>query len=313
MLELAARDPSPVVERFETNLGFLDIREIVLRGNHGLADRLDVFGGSRATAALAQHQLHEEPIDVVATQMRVAVGGEHLEHAIFDLEDRDVERAAAKVVDRDDAAIAAIEAVGERCGCRLVHDAQHFEPGQPAGVARRRSLRVVEIGGHGDDGAIDFEIELTLLAEMIFRALFQFAKHERRDLRRRELTIVQPDADDASGFTANPERQQFRFVSDVINAAAHESLDRVDAPRRSRQQTSLRLAAHEEGPILAERHDRRHERIARRVANHLRHAVAHVRDEAVRRPEIDSYDITHGSRLSAPGSGPRDRWRPTGC
>ena len=105
-----------------------------------------------------------------------------------------------------------VEAVGERCGGRLVDDAQHFEPGQPAGVARRRSLRVVEVGGHGDDGAIDFEIELALLAEMIFRALLQLAKHERGDLRRRELAIVQPDADDAAGFTADPERQQRRLV-----------------------------------------------------------------------------------------------------
>ena len=209
-------------------------------------------------------------------------------------------------------AVAAIETVGERCRSRLVHDAQHFEPGEPAGIAGRCSLRVVEIRGHGDDGAIDFEVELTLLTEMVFSALFQLAEDERGNLRRRELAIVQPNADDPSGFTTNPERQQRRFIADVVDATAHESLDRVDAPRRSRQQPPLRLAADEEGPVLTERHDRRHEPVSRRVADHLRHTVAHVRDEAVRRPEIDSYDFTHGSRLSAPGSGPRDRWRRAG-
>jgi hypothetical protein len=38
-------------------------------------------------------------VEVVAAEVRVAVGRLHLEHAVADLEDRDVERAAAEVVD----------------------------------------------------------------------------------------------------------------------------------------------------------------------------------------------------------------------
>src|SRR4030095_704842 len=152
-------------------------------------------------------------------------GRQHLEDTVLDLEDRDVERAAAKVVDRDDAAVATIETVRERCRCRLLSDAQHFEPGQPAGIARRRALSVVEIRRYGDDGAIDLEVELALLTEMVLGALLQLTENECRDLRRRELAIVETNADHASGLTPAPEWQEPRLIADVVDPATHESLD----------------------------------------------------------------------------------------
>ncbi len=232
--------------------------------------------------------------------MRVAVGGEHLEHAVLDLQDRDVERTAAKVVHRDDAAVAPVEPVRQRCGRRLVDDAKDFEAGESPGVARRGALRVVEVRRHGDDGAIHLEIELALFPEMVFGALPQLAKDERGDLRRGELAVVETDAHDPAGLASDPERQQRRLATDVVDAAAHESLDGVHAPRRRRQQATLRFAAHEERPILTKRHDRRHERIARRVTDDVRHTVAHVCDKTVRRPEVDSYDFTHVFGLQSP-------------
>ena len=152
---------------------------------------------------LAKHELDQQPIDVVAAEMRVAVRRQHLEHAVLDLEDRDVERAAAEVVDRNRAAVLLVEPVGQRRRGRLVDDAQHFEAGEAAGIARGRALRVVEVGRHGDDRAIDLEVELALLAEVIFGAVLQLAQHERGDLRRRELPVAQADADDAAGIAAD--------------------------------------------------------------------------------------------------------------
>ena len=66
-------------------------------------------------------------VEVLAAEEGVAVGRLHLEDAVADLEDRDVEGAAAEVVDRDRAAALLVEAIGERRGRRLVDDAQHFE------------------------------------------------------------------------------------------------------------------------------------------------------------------------------------------
>ena len=132
---------------------------------------------------------------------------EHLEDAVLDAQDRDVEGAAAEVVDRDDAGVPLVEAVGERRRGRLVDDAQHLEAGDAAGVARGGALRVVEVGGHGDDRAIDFGVELALLGEERLGAVLQLAQDERGDLRRRELAVAEADPHDAAGFAADAERK----------------------------------------------------------------------------------------------------------
>ena len=49
-------------------------------------------------------------VEVFAAEERVAVRRLHLEHAVADLENRDVERAAAEVIDRDGAGLAACRA-----------------------------------------------------------------------------------------------------------------------------------------------------------------------------------------------------------
>src|SRR3546814_6903981 len=53
-------------------------------------------------------------VEVLAAEESVAVGRLHLEHAVPDLQDRDVERAAAKVVDGDRLAVLLLKPVGER-------------------------------------------------------------------------------------------------------------------------------------------------------------------------------------------------------
>ena len=106
--------------------------------------------------ALALLELGDDPVDdplveVVAAEVRVAVGRLHLDDALADFEDRDVERAAAEVVDGDRLVLLLVEAVGQRRRGRLVDDAHHLEAGDLAGVLGRLPLRVVEVGRHGDD------------------------------------------------------------------------------------------------------------------------------------------------------------------
>ena len=93
----------------------------------------------------------EQVVDVVAAEVGVAVGRHDLEDALVQLEDGDVEGPPAEVVDGDDSVVLAIEPVGER-GCSwLVHQAQDFESGHAAGIFGGLALRVVEVGGDGDD------------------------------------------------------------------------------------------------------------------------------------------------------------------
>ena len=99
---------------------------------------------------LGDHPVDDRLVEVVAAEVVVAVGCLDLEDALAELEDGDVERAAAEVEDEDRLVGLLVEAVGERGRGRLVDDAEDVEAGDLAGVLRRLALGVVEVGGDGD-------------------------------------------------------------------------------------------------------------------------------------------------------------------
>jgi hypothetical protein len=109
--------------------------------------------------------------------VRVAVGREHLDHALAHLQDRDVEGAAAEVVDGDQLGLVATEAIRQSRGRRLVDDPQELETRDATGVARRLPLGVVEDAG-GDDRL------LNRVAEVLLRDALSRARCE--DLRDRD-------------------------------------------------------------------------------------------------------------------------------
>ena len=99
----------------------------------------------------ARELLDQRVVQVFAAEVRVARGRLHAEDAVGDLQDRNVERAAAEVVHGDALAFFLFEAVCERCSSRLVDDAANLEAGDLACGNRRRTLRVVEVRGHRHD------------------------------------------------------------------------------------------------------------------------------------------------------------------
>ena len=106
--------------------------------------------------ALSLLEVGGEPLDdalvkVVAAEEGVTRGGEHLEDAVANLEDGDVEGTAAEVEDEDGLVGLLLEAVGEGRGGGLVDDAEHLDAGNLTGILGRLALGVVEVGGDGDD------------------------------------------------------------------------------------------------------------------------------------------------------------------
>jgi hypothetical protein len=77
--------------------------------------------------------------------------GADLDHALADVQDGYIERAAAEVEHEHGLVLFLVQPVGQRRGRRLVDDPQHLEPGDPARVLGCLALRVVEVGGDGDD------------------------------------------------------------------------------------------------------------------------------------------------------------------
>ena len=110
------------------------------------------------------HVLGQPHVPIVAAQPHVAVGGERVNLARRQPQQRGVEGAAAQVVDeqrhlrfRRLAGRQIAEHLAERQGGggRLVDDVQHLEPGHRPGVGRGLPPRLVEVGRHGNHHGID--------------------------------------------------------------------------------------------------------------------------------------------------------------
>ena len=137
-------------QRRELDLGLFRRFLETLQGHHVL----------RNVDALILLEFLNQPVDnplvdVVAAQVRIAVGRLHLDHAVAHFEDRDVEGAAAEIVNGDRFVLLAIEPVSERRRRRFIDDAKNLEARNLTGIFRRLPLRVVKIRGHRDDGLSD--------------------------------------------------------------------------------------------------------------------------------------------------------------
>ena len=140
-------------------LGNLDPGEVFLRllgGVDGLADLV------RSARLIAEQNLRKRAIEVVAAQRGIAAHRLDFEHARLQLEDGDVERATAEIVDGELPFGTLVEAVRERGGGRLVEQPEHFQPGEPPRLLRCLPLRVVEVGRNGDHRLVDLDPEPLL-------------------------------------------------------------------------------------------------------------------------------------------------------
>mmetsp|Transcript_18981 Transcript_18981/g.40214 ORF Transcript_18981/g.40214 Transcript_18981/m.40214 type:complete len:233 (-) Transcript_18981:155-853(-) len=176
--------------------------------------------------------LDDAVVEVLAAQVGVAGGGDHLEDAVVDGEERHVEGAAAQVEDEDVLlARLLVEAIGDGGGGGLVDDAHHVEARDGAGVLSRLALRVVEVGGDRDNGV------LHLLGEELLGRLLHAAEHHSGDLLGRELLLgaVDLDLDDRLAVDIdNVERPQLHVVlhGGVRKTAADETLGVVHSVGR---------------------------------------------------------------------------------
>jgi hypothetical protein len=211
----------------QVDLGLLRRGELDLGLLRGF---LQTLHGHRVLAEvdpLVALELGEQPVDhllvdVVAAEVGVAVGGLDLDDPFADLENRDVEGAAAEVEDGDRLVLLLVEAVGERRRRRLVDQPLDVEPGDLAGVLGRLALGVVEVRRHGDHRL------RPPSAEVVLRRLLELLQDHRRDLRRAELLAVDVDAAVAVLGALDLVGDHLHLFADFFVATPHEALDRVD-------------------------------------------------------------------------------------
>jgi hypothetical protein len=300
LLELRAREPQ--VQVLRPGRVRRDVRQVDLGLGHGRELDLRLFGG--LLQALHRHRVlgeidalvllelfdevaHDPVVDVVAAQVRVAVGREHLDGVVADLEHADVEGAAAEVVHGDLLVLLLVERVGERGRGRLVHQPQHLEACDRASVLGRLALRVVEVRGHRDDGLGH------RLAEVRLRGDLQLLQDHRGDLRRRVRLAAGLDLDELVLARADLVGDELLLARHLAHAPAHEALDRVDRVERVGDRLAAGDLADQPLPVFGERDDRRRGPPALLVRDDLRLAAFHDGDHRVGRAQVDADHAAH--------------------
>ena len=143
-----------------------DVRKVDLRSSRGrqfdlrlLGSFLQTLHGHRVLAQIhvvlgfecLGHIIDQHMVEIIAAQVRIAVGRFHFEHAVAQLQDRNIERTAAQVEDGDLHILAfLIQTVSQRSGRRLVDDTPHLQARDLTGLLRSLTLRIGEIGRNGD-------------------------------------------------------------------------------------------------------------------------------------------------------------------
>ena len=234
--------------------------------------------------ALGQHALGDGAVEIVAAQRGVAAGRQHLEHALLQPQQGEVEGAAAEIVDRVEALGTLVQAVGQRRRRRLVDQAQHFETGDAGGIAGRGARGIVEIGRHGDDGALD------RLVQRLLGALAQRLQDLGRDLDRRARPAGDAQLHHVGLAAARLDLvgQHARHGMKIGGAAAHQALHRGDDVLGlvRQQKTGLVADQHAAGRRIG--HDRRHHGPAGLVMQRGGLALAGDRHHGIGGAEIDA-------------------------
>ena len=230
-------------------------------------------------------QVVDDPlVPVVAAQVGVAVGGLDLDDALADLQQRDVEGAAAEVEDQDGLVVLLVQAVGQGGGRRLVDDPQHLQAGDLAGLLGRGALGVVEVRGNGDDRVRD------VLAEVRLGVALELLQHPRGDLLRGVLLAV-----DVAALRETPLR------------LAHVALDRPRGAVDVGHRLPFGDLADQHLAVLGEGDHRRGGPGALGVGDDRGLTALQHADHRVRRTKVDTDCTCHGLLLvlrPTPGAAP---------
>ena len=247
-------------------------------------------------------------VEILTAEERVAVGGLHLEHAVADLQHRHVERAAAKVIDRDHAGMLLVHAIGQRSSGRLVDDAQHFQAGDAAGILGGLALGVVEVGGNRDHGL------RNRLAEIGFGGFLHLAENEGADLARRVFLAAGFHPRIAVVALDDGVRHQTLVLRHdrIVIAAPDQTLDGIQGVGRVGDALALGGLADQTLATVGESNHRGGRARALAVLDNPNVLAFHDGNAGVRGAEIDTNNFTHSVFLSAEAGSPKHRTRPYG-
>ena len=235
---------------------------------------------------LSRHIVDQLLVEIVAAQMRIAAGADHLENLVplfvVQFQDRDVEGAAAQVEHNDLFASPLVQPVGHRRGRRLVDDPRDLQTGDLSGVLRGLPLSIVEIGRHGDHGFVH------LVPEVRFGRLFQLTQDLGGNFLRRVPRAIDLDVHIVLRIPHHLVGYHLLFRLDFVVPPSHEPLNRIHRVVRVGDRLAPRRFAHQHLAFGRERHHARRQPVSLSVRDHLRICPLHNGYHRIRCSQIDS-------------------------
>ena len=228
-------------------------------------------------------------VKVFTAQERVAIGRFHFENAVAHFEDGDVERTAAKVVDRDGFILILVHAICKRSSGRLVNDTQNFKTRNLASILRGLTLGIVEVRRNRDNGLRDGFAQIGLCR------FLHFLKDEGRNLRWRIIfaaslypCVAILALDDVVG------NKLCILLGDwIVEAAADKALHCENRAFRIGDGLTLCRLSNQALTVLGKGHDRWRRTCAFRIFDDLGLAAVHYRNAAVCRAQVDTNNFSH--------------------
>mmetsp|Transcript_8363 Transcript_8363/g.13275 ORF Transcript_8363/g.13275 Transcript_8363/m.13275 type:complete len:629 (+) Transcript_8363:30-1916(+) len=173
---------------------------------------------------------HKAVVEVLTAQMGVASSGLHLKDSVVDGQERHIEGASTKIVDKDVplARGLLLKTIRDSRGGRLVDDAKNVEASDHTGILGGLALGVVEVSRDSDHSV------LHVLAEESLSGLLHLGEHHGGDLLRAEGLGLALELNLHVRLLAllgdNLEREVLHVVHDggIVHLAANQTLSIKD-------------------------------------------------------------------------------------
>ena len=278
----------------QLDLGFFSGFFQALQGQHVFAQVHALF-----FLELGNDEVDDALVKVFAAQEGVAVGGQHFKLLftvhIGDLDDGDVKRAAAQVIDRDLAVafFLLVQTKGQGCCGGLVDDAFDVEAGNAAGVFGGLTLRVIEVSRHRDDGFGDG------FAEVVFGGFLHLAQDVGADLLSRHLGAAHFDPGVAVVGCHDLVRHEIDVFLNFFlgELASDQALDGVQRVLGVGDRLAFGRGADQHFAAVLVSHDGRCGACALRVFDHAGGVAFHDGHAAVGGAEVNADDSSHDAFL----------------
>ena len=154
------------------------------------------------------------------------------------------------------------------------------------GILGRLALGIIEIRRDGNDGTVE------LIVKAVFGTITQRSQDLGADLDRRLVTGTRADAHHALVGIVGLQRVMERIAiagTDIVEAAAHEALDRHQGVVRVIRQVLQRLVADLATTILQVAHGRRQQQLAIGIRQALGVAMAQRGHQRMRGAQVNAH------------------------